>query len=108
LTNAEDNDDAFRTAFFNAVDVETIVNLSAIRRTLFDDAVGPAAIVVFRRRSAGVAPTVLYVAPKPSVTAVPLGLLIDAGDMQWIPGNLPRLKRVCGRRFRKGRAATSS
>lgn len=88
LTNGEVNDDAFRTTFFSAVDVETIVNLSAIRRTLFDDAVGPAAIVVFRRRSAAVAPTVLYVAPKPSATAIPLGLLIDSGDMQWIPRQL--------------------
>lgn len=85
LTSHESKDREFRRSFLAKTEVESVVNLTALRRELFDQAHGPASIVVFRQRRAEPSPTVLYCVPKPRSANVPLGLLIDAGDAQWVP-----------------------
>lgn len=84
LFNREGPDKAFRRAFLERSYVESVINLSAVRRTVFVDAVSPAVAVVFRpARPSPPSESILYCTPKPHRRQV-LPLLIDGDDMKWI------------------------
>ena len=84
LFNREGPDKAFRRAFLEQAYVESIVNLSAIRRSMFVDAVSPATAVVFRpTRPKRPSETILYCTPKHHRRQI-LPLLIDGSDVKWI------------------------
>ena len=56
----------FRRRFFNSYKVNTVVNFSALRRTLFANAVGPAAPVVYQPKPPDDSHEIVYCCPKPS------------------------------------------
>ncbi|HXD00380.1 MAG TPA: N-6 DNA methylase [Verrucomicrobiae bacterium] len=55
----------FRRKFFLSYTVDEVTNLSAIRRELFANAIGPACVVVFGRQKPAPEQTLLYMCPKP-------------------------------------------
>ena len=55
----------FRSEFFRKFRVKTIVNFSALRKTLFANAAGPAAAVFYRPGPPGPNAHILYCCPKP-------------------------------------------
>lgn len=84
LFNREGPDRKFRRAFLERAYVESIVNLSAVRKTVFVGAIGPTTAVVFRPvRPERVSETLLYCTPKKHRAQV-LPLFIDASDVKWI------------------------
>jgi hypothetical protein len=84
LFNQEGPDQKFRRAFLKRAHIETIVNLSAVRRDVFADAVGPATAVIFRPQPhAKTSSTVMYCTPKQDKRRV-LPLMIDGADVKWI------------------------
>ena len=88
LFNRESTDRTFRREFFERAYVETVINLSAMRKQdLFAGATAPASAVVFRTtRPQNPTPSVLYCTPKPGHARVtPLDLFIDATDLKWLP-----------------------
>jgi hypothetical protein len=89
LFNREKPDIEFRRVFFSRNHVETLINLSALldgENRLFK-AHAPASGVVFRsNRSVSASESILYCTPRPGhAAAVPTALLIDGGDLKWIP-----------------------
>lgn len=93
----------FRKKFFETTEVDTIINLSALRWRLFNKAVHPAAIFIFKPKlnpldfqsgdgSVGSSfknNVIAFVSPKFSVTSESLGsIVIDQTDIQEIPSNL--------------------
>ncbi len=89
LFNREAPDVEFRRAFLTRNHVDAVINMSALvsgSNRLFN-ANAPATAVVFRRqRPAQASSAVLYCAPRPaSRSSVPTALLIDAGDVKWLP-----------------------
>lgn len=95
LFNRETPDVKLRRDFFRNVHVESVVNLSIFRRAkgslsadLFSNAVGPAAVVIFRAFDEGQCDSepVLYVTPKPSPLSTPAErITIRGSDLVWIP-----------------------
>lgn len=84
LFNREGPDREFRRAFLKRAYVESVVNLSAVRRTMFAGAIGPTTAVIFRPvRPERVSETILYCTPKKHHREI-LPLFIDAGDVKWI------------------------
>lgn len=65
LFNASSPNKAFRKHFFQRHKVDIIVNFSAMRRTLFANAVGPAAPVVYGPRAPEEGHEIIYCCPKP-------------------------------------------
>ena len=65
LFNASGTNKEFRKQFFNSYSVNLIVNFSALRRTLFAKAVGPASPIVYRPISPENDHHVTYCCPKP-------------------------------------------
>ena len=59
---------AFRQRMLDTLDVEHVINLSALRFGLFAEAVGPACVFCLRPVAPGKTP-ITYVSPKPSQTA---------------------------------------
>ena len=57
---------AFRQKLFSTLAIETIVNLAALRFTLFPNAVGPACIITLRNEPA-IDRELVYICPKPTV-----------------------------------------
>lgn len=55
----------FRKSFFSKVYIKTIVNFSILRHSLFSEAIGPAAAVIFSVSSESTQP-IAYCTPKPS------------------------------------------
>jgi type I restriction-modification system DNA methylase subunit len=55
----------FRRKLFLSYTVDEITNLSAIRRELFANAIGPACVVVFGKQKPALERTLLYMCPKP-------------------------------------------
>ncbi len=92
LFNREQPDNLFRRAFFAKNQIETIVNLSALRKRqqLFPGSLGPATLVVFSpSRAEQPPPSILYCTPKPALTPLPsVQLLIDGAELKWIPRGL--------------------
>jgi hypothetical protein len=89
LFNREGPDIEFRRAFFRRNQVETVINLSALldgENRLFK-AHAPATGLIFRsNRTAPSSPSILYCTPRPGyAAAVPTALLIDGGDLKWLP-----------------------
>ncbi len=65
---------AFRQQFFERYDVETVVNFSALRYELFDDAFNPAVALFYRPGPPELDRRIVYGVPKPS----PLSQRLDA------------------------------
>jgi hypothetical protein len=89
LFNREGPDVQSRRMFFASNYVQTIINFSALvagKNRLFN-ANAPAAGIVFDTvRPQHPSPTILHCAPRPGFgAAVPAALLIDGGDVKWIP-----------------------
>ena len=55
----------FRRKLFLSYTVDEVTNLSAIRRELFTNAVGPACVVIFGKQKPALEQTMLYMCPKP-------------------------------------------
>jgi type I restriction-modification system DNA methylase subunit len=55
----------FRRKLFLSYTVDEVTNLSAIRRELFANAIGPACVVVFGKQKPSPEQTLLYMCPKP-------------------------------------------
>lgn len=55
----------FRKDFFESFHVKTVINLSALRRYLFDKGIGPGAIVFFSVNKPNSSIPILYCSPKP-------------------------------------------
>src|SRR5207247_7717526 len=55
----------FRRKLFLSHTLDEVTNLSALRRELFADAIGPACIVVFGKQKPATEQTLLYICPKP-------------------------------------------
>jgi hypothetical protein len=93
LFNREGPDRRFREAFFARNQVETIINFSALRRSLFPSAVGPASAVVYSHRSESpprnTPNDILYCAPQ-ARRAGPIAsaLLVDAAEWKFVPDDL--------------------
>lgn len=88
LFNREGPDVKFRRAFLRTAYVETVINLSAMRKDqLFPGAVGPATAVIYSSiRPSIVSESILYCTPKPGVNKpFSLELTIDAAELKWIP-----------------------
>jgi hypothetical protein len=93
LFNRERPDVEFRTSFFEQNEVNTVLNFSALRRSLFPNAVGPASAVVFSPRrkinddlEPEDASDILFCAPQarrsgPASSA----LLTDASEWKLVP-----------------------
>ena len=89
LFNREGPDAQARRGFFATNYVRSIINFSALvggKNRLFN-ANAPAAGIVFNaERPKDLSPTILHCAPRPGFgSAVPTALLIDGGDVKWIP-----------------------
>lgn len=65
LFNMSETNKAFRKEFFSSFEIRTIVNFSALRHTLFEKAVGPAAVVFYRSMPPVESSVILYCCPKP-------------------------------------------
>lgn len=87
LFNREGPDAAFRRAFLSMNYVTTVVNLAALRTSgLFADAVGPTAAIVFAPlRPQSPSESILYCVPKRRARRSVVRLLLDAGDIKWLP-----------------------
>ena len=89
LFNREGPDRDFREAFFAQNRVDMVMNFSALRRSLFSAATGPASAVIFSPRSASedeVSNEILYGAPQ-ARRAGPIAsaLLTDASEWKFVP-----------------------
>ena len=90
LFNREGPDVESRRTFFSTNYVQTVINFSALvsgKNRLFN-ANAPAAGIVFSpQRPERLSPSILHCGPRDldSAHAVPTALLIDGGDLKWIP-----------------------
>jgi len=57
--------ESFRRKLFLSYTVDEVTNLSALRRELFADAIGPACVIVFGKKKPLEGQTLLYICPKP-------------------------------------------
>ena len=74
----------FRRKLFEELSVEEIVNLSALRFSLFPNAVGPSCIVILSRNR-GAEELISYWSPKPAYDAgMRESIVLEAHDLNWI------------------------
>ncbi|MBN1690945.1 MAG: N-6 DNA methylase [Dehalococcoidia bacterium] len=86
LFNRSGTHRSFRSAFFETYHVKTIINFSASRRGLFQDAVGPGAAVFYTPEQPDIARPILYCTPKPSYsTEDQWQFFIDPQDIALLP-----------------------
>jgi SAM-dependent methyltransferase len=89
LFNREGPDVEFREQFFARNQVDAVINLSALvsgDNRLFHANAPATAVVYRRRRSEPPSPSILYCVPRPVPQgATPMALVIDAGDVKWLP-----------------------
>jgi type I restriction-modification system DNA methylase subunit len=88
LFNRSDKNKSFRRELLKETNVQTIVNLSVLRQTLFNRSVGPAAIIHCKKKASGVQETnsVTYICPKTSLETKYVGaIIIDKSDYSRIP-----------------------
>jgi len=88
LFNRSDKNKSFRQEFLQDANVKTIVNLSALRHSLFNQSVGPAAIVHYSKKVSGTGELnqVTYICPKASLATRYVGaIVIDKSDYSTIP-----------------------
>jgi len=75
----------FRKQFLSTFNIKTIVNFSALRHSIFSDAVGPGAAVIFSIDETNNKP-IFYCSPKPSYSPQDDWLLlIEPQDINYIP-----------------------
>ncbi|MCJ7631328.1 SAM-dependent methyltransferase [Candidatus Bathyarchaeota archaeon] len=76
----------FRKQFFESTHTCAIINLSAMRHDIFENAVGPAAAVIYSPARLQDQTDILYVVPKPSVETRKLGaIVVSHPDVKRIP-----------------------
>jgi type I restriction-modification system DNA methylase subunit len=90
LFNRNPENRRFRKKFITGTDIQTVINFSALRRDIFENAIGPAVAVIYSPKKSIVNnPNILYVVPKPSVETRKLGaIIIDYSDIKQIPKDL--------------------
>jgi len=85
---------AFRRLVFERFHVETVVDLSAIRRDLFRSAVAPAAVLIAKPRSDAIGGNdaeILHVAPRSSPLQLSIdGFVVSDADVQSVSAGLPQ------------------
>lgn len=75
-----------RRKLFESVTVEEIVNLSALRFELFNDAVGPACLLMFRNERPSADAKLEYICPKPLKTSEDgYRVIIEPQDIHAVP-----------------------
>jgi len=83
----------FRSTFFSRYDVNTILNLSALRRErgiMFSKAVGPAAAIFAKPRAPDSRGTITYLTPKPSPRSRWMGIpILDASEIKFLSRTQP-------------------
>ncbi len=85
LFNRSGTNQEFRKQFLSTFNVKTIVNFSAIRHSIFSDAIGPGAAVIFSTVEPDNKP-IFYCSPKPSYSPQDDWLLlIEPQDINHIP-----------------------
>jgi len=89
LFNRSDRNKDFRRSFLKKSNIKTIVNLSAMRHDLFNQSVGPAAIIYYLNESLPEGKTqnpILYITPKPAIETKYVGaIIINESDYANIP-----------------------
>lgn len=89
LFNRKKTNIQFRQEFLRKSVVKTIVNLSPLRRSLFNKSVGPAAIVYCRKKPLAQERdlnSILYITPKSSLEMKYIGaIIIDESDYATVP-----------------------
>lgn len=86
LFNRSTTNIEFRRKLFSAYRVETIVNFSVLRRSLFSQAVGPAAAIFYSTKKPSHSDQIVYCCPKPSHTLQDSwGFLIEPTDINILP-----------------------
>ena len=89
LFNRSAPNQRFRKQFFSETNVQTIINFSAMRFDLFENAIGPAAAIVYSPLGGDKTTDILYVIPKPSDETKKLGaIVVDDTDVKHIPQEL--------------------
>ena len=88
LFNISNKNKKFRHEFLEETNIKIIINLSALRHSLFNRSVGPAAIVFYQKKSKTMKESehsILYVVPKPTPEIKYLGVIyIDQQDYERI------------------------
>jgi len=92
LFNRSEKNKSFRQKLLKIAQVQTIVNLSILRHSLFSKSVGPAAIINCRKRINENDPySITYVCPKTFCEAKYVGaIIIDKSDYSVIPIDLAK------------------
>jgi len=88
LFNRSDKNKSFRQELLKDANIQTIVNLSVLRQSLFNRSVGPAAIIHCKKRTSRTQETnpVIYICPKTSLETKYVGaIVIDKSDYSKIP-----------------------
>ncbi len=86
LFNRSRKNIAFRNFFFKQFNVKTIFDFSALRRSLFEKGIAPAAAVFYTLQKVIPTGTIFYGAPKPTSISRPLAaIIIEASDLKQIP-----------------------
>jgi hypothetical protein len=87
LFNRSDPNKKFRKQFLSTFNIKTIINFSTFRSTLFSEAVGPGAAIIFSNNE-GDNKSIFYCSPKPSYSLQDdLSYIIEPQDSNHIPKN---------------------
>jgi len=85
LTNTTATAMKFRKRFFETYTIEEVVNFSALRFGLFQDAISPSALITFRSTKTTSGDRIVYISPKPFRSSDDdIRLLIEAKDVNEI------------------------
>lgn len=88
LFNRSPPNSQFRKDFFSRYAIKAIFNFSALRRSLFSNAVGPGAAIVFSPSAPPEEELIFYCSPKPNFTLQDeLSFMIEPQDIAQIPLN---------------------
>lgn len=76
----------FRQKFFNTFNIKAIFDFSALRRSLFEKGIAPAAAIIYTPTAPTINTAIFYGAPKPTyLTRLLASMLIDSNEIKQIP-----------------------
>ncbi|SHL60137.1 HsdM family class I SAM-dependent methyltransferase [Haladaptatus paucihalophilus] len=85
----------FREKFFEQASVDTIANLAPLRRTLFENATNPAAIVTFGRKALNGRDSIRYLTPKTFDVGILRSIPVDADhDVKFLSSHYQNFEYV--------------
>lgn len=87
LFNRNPKNTEFRNRFLRGIQIQSVINFSALRYDIFENAIGPAAAIIFcRKQATHQDANISYVVPKPSLEARKLeAIFVDYTDIKEIP-----------------------